>query len=183
MQLPSNQNKSPRLRNFAIAVVAMLLAVSLYIGIREQNSTTSLSAQASQSVALDVALTNGKPTSIEFYADWCGVCQSMAGDLAEIKKEYGDKVNFAMLNVDNTKWLPEVDKYKVDGIPHFVFLDAKGKTVAEKIGEQPLSVLHSNLQDLIAGKQISDTSIRGDVSAFSAAGTDDRSTDPRAHGS
>jgi thiol-disulfide isomerase/thioredoxin len=174
---------SQRLRNFAIAIVAMMLAVSLYIGFRAQNTANSLSVQASKSVPIDVALANGKPTLMEFYADWCGVCQSMAGDLAEVKTKYGEKINFSMLNVDNTKWLPEVTKYNVDGIPHFVFIDAKGKTLGEKIGEQPLAVLQSDLESLIQGKSIANTSVRGNISEFTASDNPDRSDDPRAHGS
>ncbi|MEO1467086.1 MAG: thiol:disulfide interchange protein, partial [Cyanobacteria bacterium J06633_1] len=59
-----------------------------------------------------------------------------AGDLAQLKESYGDRVNFVMLNVDNTKWLPEMLRYRVDGIPHFLFMDVQGEAIAEAIGEQ-----------------------------------------------
>jgi hypothetical protein len=45
----------------------------------------------------------------------------MAPDVGVLKKQYGESVNFVMLNIDNTKWLPEILNYRVDGIPHFVF--------------------------------------------------------------
>ena len=48
----------------------------------------------------------------------------MAPDIQQLKDSYAGRVNFVMLNVDNTKWLPEMLNYRVDGIPHFEFLAA-----------------------------------------------------------
>ncbi len=94
-------------------------------------------------------MTNGKPSLMEFYANWCTSCQAMAGDLAQLKQEYQEEINFVMINIDNSKWLPEILNYNVDGIPHFVFLDNQGQPITEAIGEQPLSRLRANLQVLL----------------------------------
>ncbi len=172
-----------RLRNFAIVSIAILLSVALVLGIRAQNFTDSLEGQAKQSQPIDIALSNGKPTLMEFYADWCTSCQAMAPDLAAIKSQFGDRINFSMLNVDNTKWLPEVTKYRVDGIPHFVFFDNKGTVLAQAIGEQPRQILTSKLTDLIAGTALTDTTTAGEVSKFTPKVVPSGSNeDPRAHG-
>jgi thiol-disulfide isomerase/thioredoxin len=174
-----------QIRNFAIVSIAIILVVALALGIRAQNFTASLETQATQAQPIDIALSNGKPTLMEFYANWCTSCQAMAADLAAVKSQFGDRVNFSMLNVDNTKWLPEVTKYRVDGIPHFVFFDRQGKVLAQAIGEQPRQILESKLTDLVAGTVLSDTAALGEVSKFTpkvVPSQDRNNDDPRAHG-
>ncbi len=174
-----------RIRNFLIVIAAIILGVAIYLGIRMDATSTSLPQLAEESVPLEVALRNGKPTLIEFYANWCTSCQAMAPELHEIKQEYAEKLNFVMLNVDNSKWLPELLKYRVDGIPHFVYLNQKVETLAQTIGEIPRNILEANLNALIAENPIPYTQSMGQVSAFNSPLTTDKpsAVDPRSHGS
>lgn len=64
-----------------------------------------------------------------------------------------DKVNFVMLNVDNTKWEQELDEFGVEGIPHFAFLDKKGNEEGNVVGRLPRQYLVENVNALAAGKQ------------------------------
>ena len=175
----SGQNK---LKGLVIAFVAIALAVSLALGIKLQPPAATLEAQAEAAVPLTVALENGRPTLMEFYADWCTSCQAMAEDLRQIKQSYGDRLNFVMLNVDNGKWLPEVLKYRVDGIPHFVFLDDTGEAIAETIGEQPRSILEADLDALLARNDLPYIYDQGQVSKLNAAPQQTHQSDPRSHG-
>lgn len=182
----SEVTSGTRLRNFLIALVAIALGVALFFGLQTQTGAMSLDTQAEKSTPLEVALTNGKPTLMEFYANWCTSCQAMAKDLGELKEQYGNSVNFVMLNVDNTKWLPEILNYRVDGIPHFVFLGQEGKVVAQAIGEQPHKVMQANLDALVAALPLPYTQASGQVSDFDAPVSVPTSKtsqdDPRSHG-
>jgi len=172
-----------QIRNLFIGLVAILLMVILFIGQHTQSTGVSLSIQAKQSIPLDEALINGKPTLMEFYADWCTSCQAMAPDLANLKQEYGERINFVMLNVDNTKWLPEILDYQVDGIPHFVFLNQEGFPVASAVGKQPKSILVANLEAFLMGDPLPYAAATiGKVSNFHPPINSNRSDDPKAHG-
>ncbi|HAC62824.1 MAG TPA: thiol:disulfide interchange protein [Cyanothece sp. UBA12306] len=180
----SEVNNQNRLRNLLIALTAIALSTAIFFGFQTQASSVSLEAQAEQSLPLEVALDNGKPTLTEFYANWCSSCQAMAPELAQIKQKYADSVNFVMLNVDNGKWLPEILRYRVDGIPHFVFSNPAGVAIAEAIGEQPSSVMEANLDALIADQTLPYAYATGKTSELddSIKISQPSQTDPRSHG-
>ncbi|XTZ10648.1 MAG: thioredoxin family protein [cyanobacterium endosymbiont of Rhopalodia yunnanensis] len=161
-------NNVGRVKNFLIAFAGIALSTAIFLGFQTQTNSVSLEAQAEQSIPLTVAYNNGKPTLTEFYANWCTSCQAMAPYLAEIKQKYADSVNFVMLNVDNNKWLPEILRYRVNGIPHFVFLNGKGESIAQTIGEQPSSVMKANLDALIAHQTLPYAASTGQTSIFKA---------------
>jgi thiol-disulfide isomerase/thioredoxin len=177
----SEATNANRIRNIVIAFAAIALSAAIFLGFQAQSNSTSLEAQANQSTPLEIALSNGKPTLTEFYANWCTSCQAMANNLAQLKRKYTDSVNFVMLNVDNSKWLPEILRYRVDGIPQFVFFAANGEEIAQTVGEQPLVVMDANLNALVAKLPLPYAAATGETSRFRPPGNA-ASADPRSHG-
>ncbi|CAH2076341.1 unnamed protein product [Thlaspi arvense] len=129
-----------------IAALALFLSTRLDFGISLKDLTAS-------ALPYEEALSNGKPTVVEFYADWCEVCRELAPDVYKIEQQYKDKVNFVMLNVDNTKWEQELDEFGVEGIPHFAFLDREGNEEGNVVGRLPRQYLVENVNALASGKQ------------------------------
>ena len=181
----ADSNIAKQIRNFLIALVAIALSIAIFFGVQTETGSNSLSALAASATPLDVAQANNKPTLMEFYANWCTSCQAMANDMSELKEAYGDRVNFVMLNVDNDKWLPELLTYRVDGIPHFVYLTATGEAIANTIGEQPRQIMAANLDALASQTELPFTPTSGQVSKVEApvAPKPTAADDPRSHGS
>ena len=182
-------NASPtakRIRNLVVVAIAAILSVAIILGLQTRSPAASLSEMAEESVPLETALANSKPTLIEFYANWCTSCQAMTGDIQQLKSQYASRVNFVMLNVDNSKWLPEMLNYRVDGIPHFEFLAADSLEKGAAMGELPRLILAENLEALISNQPLPHAQVSGRLSDVDATRNPVKppssSDDPRSHG-
>ncbi|XWS34460.1 hypothetical protein CRYUN_Cryun21dG0040400 [Craigia yunnanensis] len=133
--------------NRRIALGSTLAALGLFLSSR-LDFGVSLKDLSAAAVPYEEALSNGKPTVVEFYADWCEVCRELAPDVYKVEQQYRDRVNFVMLNVDNTKWEQELDEFGVEGIPHFAFLDKDGDEQGNVVGRLPRKYFLENVDAL-----------------------------------
>ena len=97
----------------------------------------------------EIAFTNGKPTYLEFYAEWCEICREMAPEVAELKKDFDNEINFVFLNVDNPKWDKFIKEFKVNGIPQINIIDSNSKLLATLTGLQEENTLKESINYLI----------------------------------
>ncbi|CAA7399480.1 unnamed protein product [Spirodela intermedia] len=182
---PAQKSEFPEFpnRNFSrqVAVASTIAAVSLFLSSRLEFGV-SLKDLAVNAIPYEVALSNGMPTVVEFYADWCEVCRELAPDVYKIEEQYKGRVNFVMLNVDNTKWEQELDEFGVEGIPHFAFLDRNGNEEGNVVGKLPKKFLQENVAALANGEpSIPHARVVGQFSSAEARKVH-QVADPRSHG-
>tara|TARA_Y100001978_G_scaffold97568_1_gene87418 strand:+ start:168 stop:626 length:459 start_codon:yes stop_codon:yes gene_type:complete len=112
-------------------------------------STLQLRNFGNLSMDPDIAFTNGKPTYLEFYAEWCEICKEMAPEVTELKKDFDSKINFVFLNVDNPKWNKFIKQFKVNGIPQINIIDSNSNLKATFTGLQEDKTLKDSLNYLL----------------------------------
>ena len=191
------RGKTIALAAFATGVFAFGVSTTSGVGSGDAIAGANLSQLEKRSTSLDAALSSGKPTVLEFYADWCEVCKESAPTVYAVETAHANGVNFVMLNIDNTKWGGELDAYGVDGIPHLEFLDKDGVSEGFIVGKFPKEVLEANVAALERGEKtlpyakkygLATTVQAPDIVAGASSVGDPRggvvppSTDPRAHG-
>ncbi len=78
-----------------------------------------------------------KPVLIEFYSNSCPICRSMIPIINAIERECtGKNLALVKININSPDAAPLVKKYRIFGVPTFVFLDSSGKEVARLLGYQ-----------------------------------------------
>lgn len=59
------------------------------------------------------------PCMIDFYADWCGPCKTVAPVLEELADEYKDKINIYKVNTEDQQELAAA--FEIRSIPSLLF--------------------------------------------------------------
>jgi len=112
-------------------------------------STLQLKNFGNLSMNPEMAFTNGKPTYLEFYAEWCEICKEMAPEVTELKENFDNEINFVFLNVDNPKWDKFIKQFNVNGIPQINFIDSNLNVQATFTGLQKETTLKDSINYLL----------------------------------
>jgi thiol:disulfide interchange protein len=166
-----------------LAALAALLAVLLVLLRGGLQPAAPLEKLARQSLDLPVALADGRPTLVEFYADWCEACRAMAPAMETIEQQHRGELDVVLLNVDNPRWQPEIDRFEVNGIPQLELFDAKGAAIGRSLGARSRPELEALSHALIAQTPLPSLPGVGTLSAISPSGgvTSTSQAGPRSH--
>mgnify|MGYP001483772034 CR=1 FL=1 len=141
-----NNYLANKFQKIGLALFALFLIASiLFFKNGIFGSTLQLRSLGNLSIDPEMAFTNGKPTYLEFYAEWCEICKEMAPEVAELKKDFDNEMNFVFLNVDNPKWDKFIKEFKVNGIPQINIIDSNLSLQASFIGLQEEKTLKESI--------------------------------------
>mmetsp|Transcript_29090 Transcript_29090/g.41602 ORF Transcript_29090/g.41602 Transcript_29090/m.41602 type:complete len:298 (+) Transcript_29090:135-1028(+) len=143
--------KKNKLRNVIIAVSSFAFAIANYCWqlTHPVTAVSILVSMENKSAPLTSIGNNGKPTVIDFWAPWCSNCKVAAPTLQAVEKQYGDSVNFIMVNGDDGKNWPLIQLFGVDAIPHLALLSDEGDVETALIGPMSRNVLRADLDALL----------------------------------
>ncbi len=91
-------------------------------------------------------LNSDTPVLVDYWAEWCGPCKSIAPILDEVAKEYAGKIKVMKLNIDENQETPR--KFGVRGIPTLM-LFKNGSVEAQKVGAMSKSQLSAFIDSSI----------------------------------
>ena len=91
-----------------------------------------------------------KPCIVDFYADWCGPCKSVAPILEELAKEYDGQIYVYKINTDKEQALAEA--FGIRSIPTLFFVPMEGKPQTS-IGALSKDQLVKAINDVLLAKK------------------------------
>lgn len=86
------------------------------------------------------------PVLVDFYATWCGPCRTMHPILEELKKEKGETLRIAKIDVDKHEELAA--EQRIQSIPTLM-LYRKGNLLWRQSGVVPLAKLKETIEKYV----------------------------------
>lgn len=93
----------------------------------------------------------GKPTIVDFGAEWCASCPEMAQLMNAMQKEYGEKVAFITIDIDKYRGIE--NKYLIEEMPSQIFYDHTGEPVWFHRGGVDADALRERADILLEAQQ------------------------------
>lgn len=106
-----------------------------------------------KSISYDIAIADHKPILLEFYADWCPTCQAIAPKLDQLHEQYGSRINFVMVDIDNPQWRSQIQQYNVFAIPQINIL-THDREIIKTINGQVSTVELAQIFDTMLGESV-----------------------------
>ena len=90
-----------------------------------------------------------KPAIIDFYADWCGPCKSLAPIYDELSTEYDGKIDFYKINTEQEQELSAA--FGIRSIPTILFIPLVGQPQIAQ-GALPKQKFKEIIDNVLLGK-------------------------------
>ncbi|HMJ47249.1 MAG TPA: thioredoxin domain-containing protein [Ferruginibacter sp.] len=84
------------------------------------------------------------PAIIDFYADWCGPCRSIAPTLEALSNEYKGKIDIYKIDTEKETELSAM--FGIQSIPMFLFIPIKGSPMVQT-GALPKSAFKQIIEE------------------------------------
>ena len=86
----------------------------------------------------------GKPVLVDFWATWCGPCRQISPIIDDIAATRDD---ITVVKVDVDQAGQTAARFRVQGVPTLVLLDAEGTPTATLTGGQPRAAIERMLEN------------------------------------
>ncbi len=148
-----------------VTLIAIVLSCAAAMGAAQDIQTITHGDR----VDITTALVPGKLTLIDFYADWCGPCRSLAPKLDRLATANPDVLTIRKVDIIN--WDSAVAaQYRLQSIPHLKLFDENGQLLAEGAAGHVMGLLTDRLggagMEARAGRSMAPMFIIGGLAAL-----------------
>ena len=84
---------------------------------------------------------------VDFWADWCMPCLTMAPVVDELSKKFREKIKFAKVNVDENHVIS--GRYDIMGVPTILYFRG-GRMIDKTVGAVPKEVFRQKIREVFA---------------------------------